>query len=303
MNAHVISKDTPLFGNRKKAYLYLLPALLIYVPFVIIPFLQTIALSLTNGTGTKSGEFIGLENYGKIFANPIFWQAFGNNLLWAVIALFLPVTIGLSLAVLLAGRQLLGRTLFRTLLFLPQVLSSVIVAMIWRWMYNPVFGPVNMVLRGVGLEALAHGWLGDRTWALPALAIGYSWAYYGFSMVVFVAALQGIDESLYDAARVDGASALQEFRHITLPGIRFALATVLLFMLVESLKVFDMVYIATKGGPGYSTFVVSYFLYDQTWNQFKASIGASSAVAQTAFIAMLSGGFLWYRNHLQKSLK
>ncbi len=290
-----------LFGYQSKAYLYLLPAFLIYTVFVIYPFLQTIYLSLFGGTGTQSTTFTGLENYQNLLSDPIFWNAFKNNLRWAAMVLILPVSFGLFLAVILARRRLLGRTFFRTVLFLPQVITSVIVAMVWRWMYNPLFGPVNEVLRLIGLGEVARGWLGDHTWALLALAIGYSWAYYGFSMVVFLAALQGIDDTLYDAAKVDGANVFQEFWHVTLPGIKLALATVLLFTLIESFKIFDIVFVGTRGGPGYSTWVISYYLYDYTWNQWKVGQGVTSAVVQTAFVACLSALFLWYRGRIQKS--
>jgi raffinose/stachyose/melibiose transport system permease protein len=280
-------------------YLFLLPALLIYISFVFIPFLKTIYLSGFSGVGTKATQFVGLANYVNLFTNPIFWESFTHNIMWAAMVLVVPVSFGLFLAVLLSRSQLWGRTVFRTILFLPQVITSVVVAMIWRWMYNVQFGPVNVFLRSIGLDNIARGWLGDHTFALPALAIGYSWAYYGFCMVVFLAALQGIDDTLYDAAKIDGANSLQEFWYVTLPGLRFALSTVLLFTLIESFKIFDIVFIATVGGPGYSTWVISYFLYDYTWNQWNPGMGLASATIQTTFIAAITIIFLWYRRRQQ----
>jgi raffinose/stachyose/melibiose transport system permease protein len=289
-----------LFGQQNIAYLYLLPAFLIYTFFVAYQLALTVQFSLYSGVGTKATQFSGLENYKNLLADPVFWNAFKNNISWAFMSITLPVSFGLFLAVLLSRKRLLGRTFFRTVLFLPQVIMSVIVAMVWRWMYNPTFGPVNKVLRLIGLGTLARGWLGDHTLALPALAIGYSWAYYGLCMVIFIAALQGIDERLYDAAKIDGASVFQEFWHVTLPGIKFALATVLLFTLIESFKIFDIVFVGTRGGPGYSTWVMSYYLYDYTWNQWKVGYGVTAAVVETAFVILISALFLWYQRRARE---
>jgi raffinose/stachyose/melibiose transport system permease protein len=302
MASATVPRGRTHFGYQRTAYLYLLPALVLYSSFVAFPFGRTVWLSFHGGTGMRLTRFVGLANYRDLLNDPVFWEAFKHNVAWAAMTLTLPVAFGLFLAVLLARARLLGRTVFRTVLFLPQVMTSVIVAMVWRWMYNPSFGPVNEALRRVGLDSLARGWLGDRHWALPALALGYSWAYYGFCMVVFVAALQGVDETLYDAAKIDGANAIQEFWHITVPGIRFAIATVLLFTLIESFKVFDIVFVGTRGGPGYSTWVLSYYLYDYTWTHQKVGYGVTSAVVQTAFVALLSAAFLWYRRRTAESM-
>jgi len=294
-------KGSRLFGYRKEAYLYLLPAFFFYTGFVIVPALRTLYTSFFSTSGITIIGFVGLQNYRALFADPLFRESVLHNFAWTAIVIGLPTSFGLVLAVLLAQARLIGRTFFRTILFLPQVIKSVVVAMIWRWMYHPTFGPVNEILRAVGLGSVARGWLGDSTWALPALAIGRSWAHYGFCMVIFLAALQCIDEQLYDAAKIDGANTFEQFRFVTLPAIKFAIVTVLLFTLIDCFKVFDMIWIATEGGPGYSTWVMSIYLYDYVWFRWKLGLGVASAVVHSLWIAALTAGMLAWRRRVEES--
>jgi raffinose/stachyose/melibiose transport system permease protein len=296
-----IKSKSKLHGVNVRNYIYILPAFFFYFTFVILPMLRTFYLSFFETTGLSVTTFIGLENYYDLLTDPQFLNSFKNNIFWAGIIITVPVTFSLFLAVLLAQPKLSGRTFFRVVLFLPQVIKSVIIAMIWRWMYNPVFGPVNELLRFIGLGNIARGWLGEPAWALPALALGYSWAYYGFCMVIFLAALQGIDETLYDAAKIDGANFIQQFRYVTLPGIKFALITMILFTLIESFKVFDIVYVGTGGGPGYSTWVISFYLYQNVWYRMKLGLGLTSAVMHTLWIACLTVILLRWRRRVQEN--
>lgn len=296
-----LKSKNKLFGFQIRNYLYILPAFFFYFTFVILPMLRTFYLSFFETSGIRITKFIGLQNYHNLLTDPLFFDSFKNNIFWAGMVITVPVTFALFLAVLLAQPKLAGRTFFRVVLFLPQVIKSVIVAMIWRWMYNPVFGPVNELLRFVGLGSLARGWLGEPDWALPALALGYSWAYYGFCMVIFLAALQGIDETLYDAARIDGANFIQQFWFVTLPGIKFALITMILFTLIESFKVFDIVFVGTGGGPGYSTWVISFYLYNYVWFRWKIGLGLTSAVIHTLWIAVLTVVLLHWRRRVQEN--
>lgn len=285
--------------NTWRGYLFLLPALAIYCLFVIYPLVQTVYLGCFTGLGLELTKFVGIGNYVALFTDPIFWQSLLHNLIWSVIVLTIPVGAGMFIAVLLSGHHVLGRTIFRTILFLPQVLNTVVVAVIWSWMYY-VDGPVNVVLEVIGLGSITRGWLGDHTFALPALALAYSWAYYGFCMVIFVAALQEIDETLYDSARIDGANSFQEFWYVTLPGVMLSLGNVLILTMIETLRVFDIVYVGTQGGPGYSSFVMSYLLYNYTWVALKPGLGMATGVIQTLFIAALVWAFLWFRRRQQE---
>ena len=190
----------------------------------------------------------------------------------------LPVAIGLLLAVLLSRVQIRGLSVFRTLLFSPQVLSGIAIGIIWRWMYEPTDGPINMALVEIGLPGWAKPWLGDFTFALPAIGVIGMWATMGFCMVLFLAGVQKIPQSLYDAARVDGAGWFAELRSVTLPGLRNELIVAVTITLIISLRIFDIVYVTTHGGPGEETTVPSLLIYDRAFQYGFVGSGAALAV-------------------------
>jgi ABC-type sugar transport system permease subunit len=184
--------------------------------------------------------------------------------------------------------------------FLPQVLSSVTVAIIWGWIYNPAFGAANSILDLIGFGFLKQQWLGDRQLVLPALFIAWSWVHYGFTMVVFIAALEGIDEVYFDAAKVDGANYLQQFRHIILPFIRGPLTTVVLVTAIAAFQVFDLVYVMTNGGPARASSVVPLYMIDNAFLFQKVGYGSAIAVVLALFILVFSIIFLWARGVLKE---
>ncbi len=282
------------------AYLYIAPALALYAVFFLWPLAQLFYLSMVKWDGLAPKVFVGLHNYGELLtSDPRFWLALEHNALWLVGAVSVPTTIGLFLAVFLARTPLCGRLALRTIFFLPQVLSSVVVAIIWRWIYNPDYGALNTILRGVGAAGLARGWLGDEGLALPALFVASSWVLYGFCMVVFLAALQGIDEAYYDAAKVDGANALQQFWYVTLPAIRGPLSTVILLSAIGAFQVFDLVFIITRGGPAWSTMVLSVYMYDSAFRYNKLGYGSAVAIVLGVLILAFSIVFLRVRERLE----
>jgi ABC-type sugar transport system permease subunit len=273
-------------------YLYLLPALLIYAAFFLYPFVRLVELSLFEWNGIAPRVWVGAGNYLKMLDDPLFWRAFNNNLGWTLGAMSVPVIIGLLLAILLVRGPLPGRTLFRTLYFMPQVLSSVVVAVIWSWIYNPTFGALNSFLRAVGLGEWQRGWLGDPGFAMPALFVAWTWVTYGFNMVIFIAALQGIDETYFDAAKVDGATAWQQFWYVLLPFLRGPLATVTLLSMIWSFQVFDLVYILTRGGPANVTLVLPMYLFQSAFEFEKVGYGSAISVALGVIVVLLSLVFL-----------
>ncbi len=283
-----------------QAYLFIAPAFILYALFFLWPLLHLVQLSTVKWKGVGPKVFVGLENYLHILtSDPKFWLAFEHNVGWLFAAVVVPIVIGMFLAVLLARTPMHGRLLFRTIYFLPQVLSSVVVAVIWRGMYNPNYGAINSILRGVGLDFLARGWLGDRALVLPALFIAWSWIHYGFCMVIFIAALQSIDEVYFDAAKVDGANALQQTWYVALPFIRGPLATVILLTAIAAFQVFDLVFIITKGGPAGASLVLSVHMYDNAFRYDKVGQGAALAVLLGALISVLSIIFLRIRRRLE----
>ena len=261
------------------AYLYIIPALVIYAIFFLFPIFQLIRFSFTRWSGVGPKKWVGLLNYKTLlFHDQMFWYSTLHNLLWLVAALIIPVSIGLFLAILLVRAPLHGRRVFRVLYFMPQVLSSVVVAVIWRWIYNPVYGALNMLLKAVGLSFLAQGWLGNYTTALPALFVAWSWKYFGFCMVIFIAALQEIGEEYFEAAKLDGANWFQQLKYIILPFITNPMRTVLIITMILSVQIFDLVYIITHGGPGNSTMVASLYMYDNAFKYGKIGYGSTVAI-------------------------
>jgi raffinose/stachyose/melibiose transport system permease protein len=265
------------------AYLFVLPALLLYVTFVLRPTVEVFALSLYEWNGiSKVREWQGTDNFTELFADSIFWEALGNNLLWLVVILFFNVLVGLVAAALLS-MDIKGRVIFRLGYFLPVVQASIVTAMIWRWIYNPD-GLLNSSLRAVGLGVLARGWLGDFTWALPALAVAAGWAGFGMSVVLLLAGMQGIDQSLYDAARVDGANSAQTFRYVTIPGLRNVITIVVLLAMIGAFQAFDIIWATTQGGPIRATEMLATYMFKKGIMENQYGYGSAVAVVLAVII-------------------
>lgn len=259
------------------AYAFLLPGAALFTVFVLRPTLQIVWLSLYDWDGVSDERtWVGLDNFRRLLADDVFHNAFFNNLLWLVVVVSFNVCVGLTTAAVLA-QKVRGRLLFQLAFFLPVVQASVVTAMVWRWVYNSD-GVLNAILDHVGLGAIARGWLGDDRWALPALAFASSWAGFGLSVVIFLAGLQNVDQSLYDAARVDGASGLQMFRHITVPQLRRVTTVVLLLELIGAFQTFDIIWATTRGGPAGATEVIATYMYKRGFTQAEFGYGAAIAV-------------------------
>ena len=268
-------------------WLFLLPALALYVVFLLYPMVSSLYISSTDWDGlSDSWNFVGLDNYQDIFfGDDISRRALRNNVVWTLFTLLVPTVLGLILAALLNG-AVRGGTFFRSIFYLPGVLPLVAVGMIWGWMYNPNFGAVNEILRAVGLEDLTRGWLGDFTTALPATLVTALWQGVGFPMVLYLAGMQVIPREQYEAARIDGAGALETFRSITLPWLRETHIVVLTLAVIGSFNVFDLIYTMTYGGPGQTTQVLATWMYFNTFQYNNAGYGAALAWVIAA-IAML----------------
>jgi raffinose/stachyose/melibiose transport system permease protein len=274
------------------------PAFLLYTIFVVGSLLGGVYLSMFAWRGIGPMNFVGFENYRSVLTDNQFWNAFGHNVIWAIFSMIVPTSIGLVLANYLSRSPVKGKSFFRVVLFLPQVLSTVVIAIVWKWIFHPEVGLVNIFLKSIGLGFLARGWLGSSTWALYALMIMFSWFHYGFCMVIFIAAIQGIDESYYDAAKVDGASTLQEFRYITVPLISYAIAIILIVTAISSFQVFDFVFLVTRGGPGISTRVVSLLVYN---NAFRSGfVGYSTAMGVILAVIVFIISFISLRLRMRR---
>lgn len=263
-------------------YAFVLPALLIYLFFVIRPFIDSVYFSLTDWDGARSVKnFIGLGNYQKMLSDTLLWQSLYHNLIWVIIGTISPIVIALLLGVLLWGRQVWGRTLFRTVYFVPVVLSDVVVAIVWNWIYHPLFGALNSALKMVGLESLARGWLGDPNTALLALLVTAIWSYYGFCFVVIMAGLQNVNMELIEAATLDGANSWQRFVYVVIPELRHVLTMITAFTLIGGFNVFGIVFVMTKGGPGTATQVIATYTYRKAFQESQMGYGAALSMVMT----------------------
>lgn len=283
------------WAKYRAGILFLLPALVLYAVFMIYPFLQSIYFSFTDWNGVLPQKtFVGLDNYRRLIQDDLLWSSLGHTLIWVVIGTIGPLVLGLLLAVLL-WRRPRGFTLFRTVYFMPQVLSSVVIAIVWGWIYNPVFGILNRGLDAVGLDALSRGWLGDPDLALYAVLIAAMWAETGFVFVVFLAGLQNVSKDLLEAATLDGANAWQRFRNVTVPQLANVVNVVTALLLIGGFSVFDIVFAMTGGGPANATEVIATYTYKEAFTQNRIGYAATLSLVITAISLVASVVFIRLR--------
>ena len=267
-----------------KAYLYILPAFVLFAVFLGVPAVQTAQYSLFRWNGIGPSTWVGLQNYADLFSDSVLRSSFLHAGVLIFFYAVIPLVLALFLtAIISRGANLRGMSLFRTLLFLPQVVASVVVATTWVAIYSPN-GLINQLLRLVGLDSLTRAWLGDFDTALPAVGIVGSWLGIGLCLVLFLSGVANIQPELFEAARMDGAGPVGEFFSITLPALRGQIAVALTLTVVAALKTFDLVYITTRGGPGTSTTLPAFEAYNRAFNTGKVGSAAAVAIVLTALI-------------------
>jgi raffinose/stachyose/melibiose transport system permease protein len=274
---------------RRVAYLYLAPAFVFYLLFAFGPLAYTTWLSFFDWDGLTVGTWVGFDNYEKILSDEDIRASFVHSLVLIFFYAIVPTILGLVLASLIAHSRVRGVTFFRAVLFMPQTIATVVVAIAWTWIYAPA-GPLNEALDAVGLDSVSRGWLGDFTWALPALGLVGTWVMFGLCLVLFLAGIQKIPQSLYEAARVDGAGRVREFFAVTLPGLRGELAVALTLTTIYALRTFDLIYVSTQGGPGTTTTVPSVLVYQNAFSNGRVGLAASVAVVLTLLIFVVAFG-------------
>lgn len=257
-------------------YFFLAPAFVVYAVFLLYPLGRAAQISLYDWDGLTLATFVGLDNYVDVFTDARLRDAFGNALVLIFFFSVLPVGLGLVLAALLVRAQVRGLPFFRTVVFLPQVIAMVVVAVAWRQIYAPR-GTLNSALEAVGLGSLARAWLGDFTWTLPAVGFIGTWVSTGLVTVLLMAGMARIPTDLYEAANLDGAGAVRTFRAISVPAVRAEIVVALTLTIIAALKTFDLVYVTTAGGPGTSTTVPSYEVYRRAF--MIGEVGSAAAVA------------------------
>lgn len=281
----------PFFRKKMLPWVFIAPITILYIMVVIGPSISAIGYSLTDWSGIGDAEFIGLQNFRKlIFEDQNFRIAFKNNLTWMAFFLTIPFILALIAASLLAPIKR-GAMFFRTAIFIPYVLPSVVVAAIWRNLLSPRRGIGAWLADNLGLEQLNRAFFGSPDTALVSIAFVDNWHFWVFLLILFLTAMQSIPPELYEAARIDGASRVQEFWFVTIPGILPTLAFMMMMTAIWSFLVFDYVWLLTQGGPAGSSEVLGTFLYKEAFNRFEA--GYASAVGLTiSFFATLIMGFV-----------
>jgi multiple sugar transport system permease protein len=274
---------------RGAAWWFVAPALVVIGVFFFVPVLGGLALSLTDFdlyalADLGNLRFVGLQNYGRLLTTPLFWQALGNTLYFVVVGVPLSIAVSLGTALLLHCRLVRCRAFFRTALFAPVVTTVVAVAVIWRYLFDTRYGWLNYALGALGVPAI--DWLGDPRWAMPAIIVFAVWKSYGYNMVILLAGLQGIPAELYEAARIDGASAWRQFRHVTLPMLTPIGVMVSILTIAGYFQLFAEPYVMTQGGPLQSTLSVLYFMYEEGFKWW--NLGAASAVAFVLFVLIFA---------------
>ncbi|MEO3763794.1 sugar ABC transporter permease [Streptomyces sp. B8F3] len=270
------ARRAPGRGRRWRGWLYVLPALGIYLGFAIWPALNTLRLSFFEWDGVLAPTWAGFDNYTRIFQDEALYEAILHSLVLIVFFSFVPVVVGLLMTALLLGKVRKGMTFFRIVFFLPQVLPLVAVGVTWRWLYSES-GVVNQLLDLVGLGSLTRPWLGDYDLALIALGLIGTWTMSGLCMMLFLSGAQKIDTALYEAAVLDGAGPFQQFRHVTLPGLRQEITIAGVITTIAALASFDLVFVTTNGGPVGQTNVPALLVYRLAFNE--GDIGGASALA------------------------
>jgi raffinose/stachyose/melibiose transport system permease protein len=259
----------------------------LYALVVLVPLGQSIQYSFFKWDGVSTASWVGFQNYVTFLTDPVLRSTFGHVLVLIGFFALLPIVLGLLSAALLTRAKQPGMAVYRWIFFLPQVMTSVVIALVFKRIYAPD-GPLNGALRAVGLDSLARTWLGDFTWALPALGLIGTWVTFGFCMVLFISGTSAISPELYEAARIDGAGPVREFFAVTLPGLRGQLAVALTLTITAALRTFDLVWVTTHGGPGTSTLTPAVALYKAAFQNPQIGLAAAIGVVMAALCLVIA---------------
>jgi len=276
-------------STTRAAWLFIAPALIILGLFFLLPVIAALVLSVTDYdlyalADIRNLRFVALQNYWALLQRPLFWSALGHTVYFVVVGVPLSLMASLGSAMLLNSPLARFKPFFRTALFAPVVTTVVAVAVIWRYLFNTKYGLVNHLFESIGLPTV--DWLGDPHWAMPTIILFAVWKNFGYNMIIFMAGLQAIPGDLYEAARIDGASAFAQFRHITLPMLKPTMVMVSILTVSGYFQLFAEPYVMTEGGPLQSTTSVLYLMYEEGFKWW--NLGSASAVAFILFVIMFA---------------
>ncbi|MBW4841295.1 MAG: sugar ABC transporter permease [Paenibacillaceae bacterium] len=272
--------------------LFILPAFVLFAVFIFIPLGYGLGMSFTDYGGFNlKANFVGTDNYAKLFQDDYFLISLKNNLIYTLVFVPLTVLLALSSAVALNGIRHLRKYL-RMAFYFPQITSMVSIAIVWGLLFNPMSGPINTVLKGIGI-ANPPEWLMSSHWALLAIILVAVWKSFGYYMIILLAGIQGIPEHLYESAKLDGANKFQQFLYITLPSLSPTLFMVLVLTIINSFQVFDLVSVMTDGGPGRSTNVLVFRIYQEAFIHYR--MGYAAAMSAVLFLIIMVISLIQFR--------
>jgi len=270
--------------NKKVILIFLLPALVFYILFILYPVFRTFYNSFFK-IGAFRIKYVGLKNFREIVKDEIFWKSAKNTLIWAGASIVLEIGTAFLLALALFNKIWLHR-FFRVAWFVPVLIPYIVTGIIWLWIYNYDWGVLNTILRTIGLRNFVVPWLGNPKTALPALIVGTTWMWTGFNMVILLAAMHSIPHTIFDAAKVDGANSFQIVTKVMIPLLRPTFSNLVVLCFIGKMRVFDMVWVTTEGGPLWSTETVATYIFKRAfkWNVY--DLGYPSALATLWFIVI-----------------
>ena len=273
----------------RAGWLFVAPAMLAIAVFFVVPVAAALAMSFTDFdiyalADLRNLRFVGLDNYARLLQTALFWQALSNTFFFVLVGVPLSIAVSLAAALLLNSPLARFKGFYRTALFAPVVTTLVAVAVVWRYLLHTRYGLFNHALASIGIEPI--DWLGDQLWAMPAIVLLSVWKNFGYNMIILLAALQAIPKDLYEAASLEGATAWQQLRHVTLPALAPMLLMVSILTMAGHFQLFAEPYVMTQGGPAQRTVTVLYFMYEEGFKWW--SLGSASAVAFVLFLIMFA---------------
>ena len=278
--------------DRQVGWLFLLPFAVVSLVFVIYPAIESVRLAFLSKLPFRNTfTFVGLDNFRYVLEDPVFWAAARQAIFWTVSSIVLQTVLGVAIALLL-NEAVRGINVFRGLLLFPYMVPTVVIALIWRWMFNPEFGVVNAGLRDVGLIRDTIYWFSDPAWAMASTILLNVWKFTPFVVICVLARLTSLPAEIDEAARVDGAGAWRRFLHITLPQLKAVLAVVVIFRTIWTFNKFEEIYLLTRGGPGTSTFNLAVYAFEQATANLKLGVAAATGVLMLLFLFAGSAFYL-----------
>jgi raffinose/stachyose/melibiose transport system permease protein len=287
--------------DRLAPYLALSPVLILLFVFLYLPLVSDVVYSLHTWSAlSPTWRYVGLGNFVTLVDDPLFWQSLRGNLLYAVVSLLFQVCFALVLAAILesgiAGRRLSG--FFRVAFFIPSIMPITVIGLLWQILYEPQVGLINQALGAAGLDDYAHAWLGEEGTALPSIIAVSQWQWTGYLTVLFIVAIRAIPKELYEAAEIDGARAFRKFWHVTVPSVSETTVLMALITVFGAIKVFDIIWVMTGGGPNNASHVMGSYMYRSAFRDDR--VGYASAIALVMFVLSAAVGLLqlhWSRRN------